>query len=179
MLNLESALISFVTQAGLLACLAFPLAACSTKTSAPAPVMETPPPVVGNGTGSDAVPAVVPVVLGQETRAKGDVMKDENGLFSLARSYTLKLDKETSLQVRKTLANGNCGAPNGSFIFMKGEEQVADVTIDHAKDYGGRPKETLAHPLAAGDYTVLAFITLDQECKDALFFYDFVIETAS
>ncbi len=159
------------------------LVGCSSKAEVDGDSVPVPAPVGGAGGGGggdgsgDAV-ATVPLTLGQEVEAKGDVVQDENGMFSLTRTYSLTLAAETTLQVRKTLANGNCGAPNGTFLFLSGEEPVADVTIDHTKDYGGRPLEVLAAPLAAGAYTVVAMLTLEQECKNMLFFYDFVIEAA-
>lgn len=159
---------------GIAAC----FAACSTKTTAGSAVTPVIPAGTGSGDATGSDPAPVALTLGTEVEAKGDVVKDENGMFSLTRTYTLTLEKESSLQVRKTMANGNCGAPNASFIFLQGENQTADVTIDHTKDYNGVPAEKLGAPLAAGTYNVIAFMTLDEECKDMMFFYDFVVEAA-
>ncbi len=129
----------------------------------------------GDGGGGDTVTALT---LGSEAEAKGDVLKDENGMFSLTRTYSFTLDHDMSLQVRKSLANGNCGSPNASFFILKDGEQVTDATIDHDKEYNGAPQEKFPVALAAGDYLLAAFVTLDQECKEMLFFYNFFIEEA-
>lgn len=126
-------------------------------------------------TGGDETKSLA---LGEESSAKGDVVKDDNGMYSLAKTYSFKLGKETQLQVRKSLSNGNCGSAAANFIVLKGEEQVASANIDPNKEYNGVPVEKLSTPLQAGDYVLVAFITLEQECKDMLFYYDFYVEEA-
>jgi hypothetical protein len=116
------------------------------------------------------------IQLGQEVSAKGDVLKDENEMFSLTKAYSFKLDKETNLQIRKSFGNGNCGKASASFIVMKGEEQIGDVTIDRENQGNGVPVEKFAEPFSEGDYMLVAFITLEQECKDMMFYYDFFLE---
>lgn len=143
-----------------------------------------PPPLAGPQIVGDENPSdggrveVTALTLGQEASAKGDVIKDENSIFSLLKAYSFKLDKETRLQVRKSYGNANCGHANATFIVMKGDEQVADVTIDRDKPYDGVPVEKLPVSLAPGEYTLIAFVTLDQECKGMMFYYDFYLEEA-
>lgn len=139
---------------------------------------------VGNNQSDNSKPRekesidLTSIQLGQEASAKGDVLKDENGIFSLTRAYSFRLDKETNLQIRKSFGNGNCGKASASFIVMKGEEQIGDVTIDRESEGNGVPVEKFAEPLAQGDYMLVAFITLEQECKDMMFYYDFFLEEA-
>lgn len=138
------------------------------------PVIPAPTDGGDEGDGGDVVPE--PLTIGEVASAEGDVVKDEDGLFSLTRAFTFTLTEETELQVRKSYANGNCGTPTGSFALLKGEEQVADTAFDPSKDYAGVPVEKFTGTFAPGDYVVMAFITLEQECKDMLFYYEFILE---
>ena len=154
--------------------------ACSTEKKKTA--VQLPPPgtnLCENSLASDCKPIdLIPIQLGQEASAKGDVLKDENGIFSLTKAFSFKMENKKNLQIRKSFGNGNCGRPNASFIVMKGEEQVTYLTFDPEKTYEGSPIEQFPSSLESGEYMLLAFITLEQECKDMMFYYDFFLEEA-
>lgn len=138
------------------------------------PVVPTP----DAGEPDDDAQNVEELILGESASARGDVLKDEDGEFSLTKFFSFTLTKKTSLQVRKSLANGNCGSPSGSFVILKGEEEIADTYFDSAKEYHGVPTEIFTPELEPGTYLFVVHVTLEQECKNMMFYYDFFLEEA-